>query len=58
MTAFAASMCFASLPDLYAMALLGGFAFGGHWSVIPAIIADLYVSRRRRAHCAPAGVQV
>ena len=35
-------MGFATLPDLFAMALLGGFAFGGHWAVIPAIISDLF----------------
>ena len=40
--AFTACLCFATLPDLYAMALLGGFAFGGHWAVIPAIISDLF----------------
>lgn len=42
MTAFAACMCFAELPDLYAMALLGGVAFGGHWAVIPSVLADLF----------------
>lgn len=42
MTAFSVSMYFATLPDLFAMALLGGFAFGGHWAVIPSLIADLF----------------
>ena len=39
---FAAFMSVSTLPDLFAMSLLGGFAFGGHWAVIPAVISDLF----------------
>eukprot|EP00798_Chlamydomonas_sp_ICE-L_P030441 gene30441-35451_t len=38
----AAGLCISDKGDLYSMSLLGGLAFGGFWSVIPAIVSDLF----------------
>ncbi|GAX72887.1 hypothetical protein CEUSTIGMA_g342.t1 [Chlamydomonas eustigma] len=59
-TVCTACLSFAKLPDLYAMALLSGFAFGGNWAVIPAILSDLfglkhYASTYAFFQLAPAG---
>mmetsp|Transcript_38439 Transcript_38439/g.85607 ORF Transcript_38439/g.85607 Transcript_38439/m.85607 type:complete len:742 (-) Transcript_38439:454-2679(-) len=42
MAAFTLLSSLASLPDLYPLALLCGMAFGGHWSVLPAVLTDLF----------------
>ena len=32
----------ATASDLILLSFIGGLAFGGHWSVVPAILSDLY----------------
>jgi hypothetical protein len=33
---------FTPLPLLFVSALLGGFAFGGHWSLMSAITSEVF----------------
>ncbi len=43
LTAAVAVLCaFASLGALYLAALLAGLAFGGHWSLAPALASDFF----------------
>ena len=49
---------FADLRWLYAACMLGGFAFGCHWSLMPAMTSDLFGLRHFAAnqsviHAAP-----
>lgn len=43
LTAAVAVLCaYASLAALYPAAFLAGFAFGGHWSLAPALACDFF----------------
>lgn len=43
LTAAVALLCaYASLTALYPAAFLAGLAFGGHWSLAPALASDFY----------------
>lgn len=43
LTAAVALLCaYASLAALYSAALLAGLAFGGHWSLAPALACDFF----------------
>lgn len=33
---------FARLQQLYALSVVAGFVFGAHWSLVPAITADIF----------------
>lgn len=41
-TACAGLALTSSLRPLYSLCLLSGFAFGGHWSAVPAVASDLF----------------
>jgi MFS family permease len=42
MAATCLGLAFAHLPALYPLSALAGFAFGGHWSLFPSLISELF----------------